>query len=452
MDKILDQLTSYAARLDFTILPGPVVHQVKRHLLDSLACAAWGYRSEPARIAMKMAAEVTCSRPATVIGSGQRTTPELAAFANGTMIRYPEFHDAYMGSMFGCHPSDNFAAILACAEACGAGGKAVITAAVLAYEVLCRLRDAVDLRGFDSATYGAISSTSGAAKVLGLSSTQTAQAISIAVASNMALRQITRGQLSMWKRCAWPYASRSSVFAARLAAEGMTGPEAIFEGQDGFFDVVSGPFQLGAFGGEGVSFKIMETSLKRFPAGAYSQTAIDAALRLRPRLKSPEEITEVNIGTFNACLDTMAGDRQKWHPRTRETADHSLPYVVAVALTYGDVQFRHFSDACLNDESLLELVQKIRVVPDDECNQGFPGTMPNVVEVVIGDGSRLTEKMTCYRGHFRNPMSDQEIERKFLTLAEHTFSEDHARRLMHAVWNLDCIGDIRSLSDLFRVE
>ncbi|MBI2859496.1 MAG: MmgE/PrpD family protein [Chloroflexi bacterium] len=453
MDRVVNSITSFAVPLDFTALPSEAVHQIKRHLLDSLGCAVWGYRSEPARIAMKMSEGVQFSRPATVIGSGQKTTPELAAFANDVMLRYPEFNDIYMSRTGGCHPSDNFPAILACGESAHASGREIITAAVLAYEILCRLFDSVGIRmreRFHLSTQGVISSAVGAAKVLRLQRDQFAQAISLAVASYVGIRQITRGQLSMWKGCGFANACRNGVFAARLAAEGMTGPEAIFEGKSGFFNVVSGPFDLG-LEGVGHPYKIMQTSLKRFPTGAHSQTAIDAALSIRSRLGSAEDIDQVTIKTYNFGVDTMAGDRQKWHPETRETADHSLPYIVATALRYGTVGFEHFSNEYLKDRQLSDLVQKIRVVPSEECNRAFPETLTNIIEVTTRDGRTFSEKVPYYRGHVKNPMSDEEIEKKFVSLTEGLLNPGQSKSLIDMAWNLEKIEDIGSLMELMGV-
>lgn len=386
-----------------------------------------------------MAEEVSCPQPATIIGTSLKTTPELAAFANGTMLRVPEFNDTYKRRG---HPSDNLAAVLSCADMVHASGKAVITATVLAYEVAGRFRDVVNMEHFDSSTIGAISSAVGAGKVLGLSRQQLAQAVNLAAASNIGLRQIRRGEVSMWKTCAWPNACRNGVFAARLAAEGMTGPAAIFEGKSGFFKAIEGPFELARFGGD---FRIMETLLKRFPTGYYSQTAIDAALRIRARLRSPEDIAEVNIQTFDVGFEIMAGDPEKWRPRTSETADHSLPYVVGVALMYGEVDFQHFTEECLNDRALLAMVSKVRVQRSNECNQGFPETIPNIVEVVTRQGDRLTEKAEYHRGHYKNPMSDQEIEAKFLSLVRGSLISAQVEAVLGVVWGLEKVADIGEL-------
>ena len=234
MDKMTDLLTSYTTSLKFDHLPANVVQQAKRMIVDALGCAIGGYHSEPARIARDLASTVTSTRPATILVSGHSTSPDMAAFVNGVMIRYLDFNDGYTGRE-PCHPSDALAAILSPAEIVHADGKTVLTATVLAYEVFCRLCDAASVRsrGFDHVTLGIIPSGLAAAKVMGLSQEQTAQTVNLCIAPNQALFQTRIGDVSMWKGCAFANASRNAVFASLLAERGLTGPSPIFEGLGG---------------------------------------------------------------------------------------------------------------------------------------------------------------------------------------------------------------------------
>ena len=301
MDRITDYISSYATELKFDHIPAEVVWQAKRMMVDTIGCAMGGFHSEPSRIARELAADVSSRRPATILVTGESTTPDLAAFANGVMIRYLDFNDAYTSKEV-CHPSDTIAAILSPAEVAHADGKAVLTTTVLAYEVFCRLCDAVSVRsrGFDHVTLGVIASGVGAAKVMGLSKEQTVQTLNLCVAPNAAMFQTRIGEVSMWKGCAFGNASRNAVFAALLAERGLTGPSLIFEGPGGFFNTVTGgPFTLEPFGGgqsagQGETpFKIMEAGIKRFPLGYYSQTVVQAALEVRDSLPDIENIAEV---------------------------------------------------------------------------------------------------------------------------------------------------------------
>ena len=454
MDQISQYLTSYTMALTYDDLPDGVVRQTKRMIVDTLGCAIGGYPSEPSRIARELADTVSSSRPATVLGSGQSTSPDMAAFANGVMIRYLDYNDGYTSKESG-HPSDTIAAILASAELVHADGKAVLTSTVLAYEVFCRLFDAVSVRsrGFDHVTLGVIASGLGAAKALGLSHEQTMQTLNLCVAPNAALYQTRIGDVSMWKGCAFGNASRNAVFAALLAERGLSGPSPMFEGPGGFFNAVSGgPFTLEPFGGKDRPFKIMETSVKRFPFGLYSQTVVQAALEVREKLPTIEEITEINVHTLKTAVDIMAGDEEKWHPTNRETADHSIPYTVAVALMYGAVEQHHFGEEYLRNPQLLDLVQKVRISVSEKANSMAPEAMLSIVEVVTSSGERLSSPEVPYhRGHWKNPMTEEELEEKFRALARDLLPPAQTEELLELLRNLEQVEDMSQVIQLVKL-
>ncbi|HXH10688.1 MAG TPA: MmgE/PrpD family protein [Alphaproteobacteria bacterium] len=453
MDKIAEYLSSYAAALTFEDFPPEVVHQAKRLLIDTLGCAIGGYTGEPSKIARTLAGCVTSQHAATVLGSGQQTSVDLATFANGVMMRYLDFNDGYTSQESG-HPSDAIAAVLSPAEVAHATGKTVLTAIILAYEVFCRLCDAVSVRrrGFDHVTHGVMASAAGAAKAMGLSREQTLQALNLSLAANLALYQTRIGDVSLWKGCAFANASRNAVFAAQLAALGMTGPAPIFEGPGGFFRAVSGePFELEPFGGHGRPFKIMECTVKRFPLGLYSQTVVEAALQVRQQLASAEEIREVHIGTLQTAVNIMAGDAEKWHPTNRETADHSMPYVTAVALKYGTVEPRHFDAAYWRDPELLALVQKVKVSVSEEANRRAPEAMLSRVEVVTASGAQHVAEVAYHRGHYKNPMTDQEIEAKFRGLTRDLLTPAQIEAVLERLWHLEQVDDIGEVVKLVRI-
>ncbi len=454
MDKIVDYLSSYATTLTFDTLPPQVVWQTKRMMIDSLGCAIGGFHSEPSRIARELASTVSSSRPATILGSGQKTTPDLAAFANGVMIRYLDFNDAYTTNRDGGHPSDTICAILAPGEVAHTDGKAILTATVLAYEVFCRLCDAVSVRsrGYDQGTFGVIASGLGAAKVMGLSREQLIQTINLCVVANVNLIQTRHGSLSMWKGCAVPNASRNAVFAALLAEGGLTGPSSIFEGPGGFFEVVcGGPFTLEPFGGNGRSFKIMEPYLKRFPVAGHILTVIQAALEVRDKLPSVENIEEVNVQTSKFAVDATAGDDFRWHPLNRETADHSSPYAVAVALMYGAVEQRHFNDEHRGNPTLQDLVQKVKVSVSEEANRQYPKALLSTVEVVTSSGERFSSEVPYPRGHRENPMTDQELEEKFRSQARDLLTPEQTNTLLDRLWTLEEVDDIGQVIEMVRL-
>jgi len=447
MPNIAEQLSSYAAGLHYDDLPPEVVHQAKRFIIDTLGCAIGGYDSEPARIAIDMASTVTSKQPATVLVSNGSSSPDMATFANGVMIRFLDFNDGYTSKESG-HPSDSIAATLSCTEVANAGGRRLITSTVLAYEVFCRICDAVDVKpnGFDHVTIGCIASILGASKALGLSQEQTTQAINLGIAPNLALYQTRIGDVSMWKGCAYANASRNAVFAAMLAQRGLTGPSPIFEGAGGYFTAVShGAFQLEPFGDKDQPFKIAECSIKRFPLGQYSQTVVQAALEVREQLPEVSDIAEINVSTLQTAVNIMAGDPEKWRPGNRETADHSMPYTAAVALMYGEVGQQHFDDEYLQNPALLGLVAKVKVSVSEESNRRVPEAMLCNVEVVTKSGQRYSSEVAYHKGHYKNPLTDAEVEEKFRSLANGVIPDARTDGLLGRLWQLEEVAHVNEL-------
>ena len=227
-------LSTYACKLTYEALPAAVVHQVKRTLIDTLGCGMGAFHAEPSRIARHLAESVTSRMPARVLGTRHASSPDMAGFANGVMVRYLDCNDSYF-SPGGGHPSDMIPAALALADPLGCDGRAVITAIVLAYEVFSRLADQV-VAGeldWDQGIFSVIGAACAAGKISGLSQEQMRHAIALAVAPHLPLGVTRVGELSMWKGCATASATRAAIFAAQLAQQGMTGPAEPFEGRRG---------------------------------------------------------------------------------------------------------------------------------------------------------------------------------------------------------------------------
>src|SRR5262245_43395055 len=282
---------------------------------------------------------------------------------------------------------------------------------------------------------------------MGLDPVRTTHALGIAGVCNVALRQTRSGELSMWKGCAFANAARNGVFAALLAADGMTGPAPIFEGELGFMRLVTRePFDVPVLGGKGTPYMINQTYIKYWPAEYHSQSAIDAALQLRPEVGDVRAVRSIDIHTFNAAVDIIGKDPEKWRPRTRETADHSLPYCTAVALMDGDVSEASFADERLVDPVLLELVAKVKLHRDPQLNQRYPAGIPNRLTVTLGDGRQLVREVEFPRGHARNPMTDAEVEKKFRSQVEPEYGRERADRILAACWKLE---ELQNPAELF---
>ncbi|MBY0265830.1 MAG: MmgE/PrpD family protein [Burkholderiales bacterium] len=454
MNTLAERLGAWTADLRYEDLPPQVVHAAKRMIVDTLGCAIGGYDSEPSRIALDHAATVISTQPASVLCTGLQTSPELAVFANGVMIRYLDYNDGYIGREAG-HPSDSIAALLTAAEIGKADGRELIVATVIAYEMFCRMCDIVNFKpmGFDHTTIGAMASVLGAARLMGLDRDQIATALSITVAANVALYQTRIGNVSTWKGCAYANASRNAIFFAQMAKRGMTGPSPVFEGRGGYFVAVTRqPFELAPFGGRGQpEFRIMDCLIKRYPLGQYSQSVVHAALEARAKVGNIDDIAEIHVRTLHTAVEMMAGDPDKWTPANRETADHSMPYTAGVALKYGSVDLPYFEDPCLHDPELLALVAKIKCTVSEEANKREPEAMLCDMDIVMKDGRREAIRVEYHRGHPKNPMSDAEIEEKFRSLAGTQISADQADSLLHLLWNLEQLDDMQSLFALTRI-
>jgi 2-methylcitrate dehydratase len=452
---LAERFARYAAKLRFEDLPGEVVHEAKRRFIDSFATAVGAMDAEAYAIAKRCALRVQSDRGAGLFGGG-RSSPEWATFVNGLLIRYLDYNDTYL-SLEPAHPSDNLAPVLAVGESVGADGKDLITAAVLAYEIQCRLCDAASLRkqGVDHVTYGAISSAVAACRLMELTAPQTVHAVGLAGVCNVALRQTRSGELSMWKGCAFANAARNGVFAATLAAEGMTGPAPIFEGDLGFMKLVTRePFTvapMGAEDGSSQDFMMPKTYIKFWPAEYHSQSAIDAALQLRRAAGDVRRVQAVDIHTFEAAYNIIGKYPEQWRPQTRETADHSMAYCTAVALMDGEVTDRQFEHDRFTDPGVLELVAKVKIHLDDALTARYPRGIPNRIVVTMDDGRVFEDEVEFPRGHAGNPMSDQEVEAKFRTLVEPRYGRERVEKILKACWELERLESAGALVKLLDI-
>ncbi len=285
MDALTQRLSDYVARLTFDDIPEQALHGMKARLVDTIGCALGGSNGAPVAIAREMAREASAAAPARVWITGERTTPELAVFANTLMARYLDFNDTYF-ALEGGHPSDTIAAVLTLSGALGLSGRDALTAMVAAYEVFCGLNEQhkPSAKLIDHSLHVAIGSAAGAAKSLALDAERTAHAIAIALSANLGLRVVRDGRLSMWKAGSAANAAQAGVFAARLAARGMTGPEEAFYADSGLAGILGERTPLPSLGGSGGPFHTNLTSIKAFPAQFNAQAAIWAALDLRKQI------------------------------------------------------------------------------------------------------------------------------------------------------------------------
>jgi 2-methylcitrate dehydratase len=368
-DRTTAKLVEFAANLQLGDLSETARTAAKARILSTIAVGLAAFDMEPVRIARKLAQPVAAGPSATIMGSLQTCAPDMAAFVNSAMVRSLDMSDSYVMTAVS-HPSDSFPAVLAVAEAQGAGGGDLLLAMAIAYEAQCRFVDVVPYNhhGWDQTPVVALGAALGCARLLGLTREQCAHAIALAVVPNLALNQTRTGTLSMWKGMAGPQGARAGVFAAYLAREGMTGPDGVFEGKYGLWRQMMGgeTFDLpipAKF--EGHTFAVQQTMIKSFPTRFNCQVPVFAAQKLRTMLEV-NQIESLRIEAVRQAFERWLDVPEVWKPQTRETADHSLPCTVAMGLLDGTITPDSMAHERFRDADVLALMGKCTIELPDE--------------------------------------------------------------------------------------
>lgn len=402
----VDQLAEFAASAGYTELSSPAREQLEIRVLDTIGVAIAALDAEPIRAIRGLTERLGGNGSATLIGGGA-SAPDRAAFYTTALSRYLDFMDSYLAAGETCHPSDNVGAVLAAAESVDAPGRDFLTALAVAYQVQTRLSDVapVRARGFDHTVQGAYAVAAGVSRALRSSLEQTANAIAISGTANNALRVTRTGDLSHWKGLAYPQVAKEGVHAALLARAGITGPRLVFEGNKGFRQTIAGQFAID-WAAEGLD-SVTRTLVKKHNAEIHSQTTLDAAVEIagRPGF-DPARIRRVRVDTFQVAFDIIGGGEEgdKRSIRTKEEADHSLPYLVAVALLDGVVEPGQFAPARIVAEDVQALLPRVEVRPQDSYTARFPAEMPSRVDVELDDGTRYSAAASSYRGSRSDPL------------------------------------------------
>jgi len=389
----------------------------------------------------------------TLIGGGY-TSPDRAAFHNAAAVRYLDFNDSFMAPGETCHPSDNLGPVLAAVELAGGNGRDVLVSLAVAYQVQCRLSEVapVRARGFDHVTQGAYAVAAGTARGLGLDAAATANAIAIAGTAFNALRVTRTGSLSNWKGLAYPNTAFGAVHAAFLARAGVTGPAEVFEGNKGFMETIAGHFSID-WASEGLD-AVTRTSIKRFNAEFHSQAVLEAVLELRQEHGiDPAQVDRVTIEVFQVAYDIIGGGEEgdKRLVRSKEEADHSLPYLVAVALLDGQVFPPQFAPDRIVRGDVQELLRRIAVRPDPELSASFPEQHACRVHIRLNDGRTLRREKSDYLGFLTRPAGWSDVGDKFRRLVIPAAGESAAERIAQTVRDLEHVRVDQLCSLLERV-
>jgi 2-methylcitrate dehydratase len=413
------QLARFVVERSWDDLSERAREELKIRVLDALGCSLAAIDAPPVR-AIRAGLEDFGGRPLCTLIGGGGTAPDRAALYNGALVRYLDFNDSYFAPGETCHPSDNLAPVLATAEYAGASGRELLTALAVAYQVQCRLSDEapVRARGFDHTTQGSYAAASGAAKALRLSRAETANAVSIAGAALNALRVTRTGALSQWKGLAYPFTAFGAVEAAFFAARGITGPGEVFEGNKGFMDSIAGRFEID-WEREDLE-RVRRTFLKRYNAEIHAQSSIEALLELRQaHALDPAAIERIELETFQVAFDIIGGGEEgnKKEIRTKEEADHSLPYLLAVALLDGQVMPEQFAPDRIVAPDVQELLRRVEVRPAADLTARFPTEHACRVRLHLADGAILAAEKSDYEGFVTRPMDWEHAKAKFDRLA-----------------------------------
>ena len=455
-ETITAKMSRWAADLNYKHLSEEAIYQAKRFLLDSVGCALGGYKQHDVKIALEVLGEIAGPGKATVIGTGKRMDPVSASLANALMIRCMDYNDIYW-KQDPSHPSDIFPAALACCEREQSNGKELIVGLVLGHEFEMRLCEAafpgVRERGWHHATLTAFASPIVAGRALNLRWEQIQHAVGISASRHCTLGAVTAGKLTMMKNTVDPMATQSGVLAALLAEKGYTGPEHVIDGKEGLTHVFGPEWKLNLLIDRlGESWRITQCGMKAFPTEALTHTPISAVLDIvKTNDLHPDQVEKVQIRSLARAADILS-DPSKYDPHTKETADHSLPYVIAAAIAERQVTPVQFEMKKIMDPTIRAQLKKVEVVADPEIEKVFPALQRVIVTITATDGRSFTSQLDFPKGDPRNPLSDQEVEEKFSALAEGVLTAPAQRKLKDAVWNLEKLDSVSQLMALMKAD
>src|SRR5271170_6306272 len=449
-------MSRWAASLDYKQLSQDAVYQAKRFLLDSVGCALGGYQQHDVKIALEVLDEIAGKGPATVIGTGKRIDVVSASLANALMIRCMDYNDIYW-KQDPSHPSDIFPAAIAGCERTRSDGKELIVGLVLGHEFEMRFCEAafpgIRERGWHHATLTAYVSPFVAGRALHHPWEQIQHAVGISASRHATLGAVTAGKLTMMKNTVDPMATQSGVLAALMAEKGYTGPEHVVDGKEGLTHCFGPSWKLNLLTDAlGESWRITQCGMKAFPTEALTHTPISAVLDIvKSNDLKPEQVEKVQIRSLARAADILS-DPSKYDPQSKETADHSLPYVIAAAIAERQVTPVQFEMKKIMDPIIRAQLKKVEVVADPEIEEVFPALQRVIVNLTTTDGRTFTKQLDYPKGDPRNPLSDQEVEEKFATLAEGVLSQNAQKKLKEAIWNLEEIGSVSKLMALMKAD
>ncbi len=454
MDTTTEKLVEFATRLRYEDLSAKAIEAAKARILSTLAVSLAAFDMEPVRIVRKLAQPVAAGPAARIFGSLVATTPDMAAFVNSAMVRCLDMSDSTVMSAVS-HPADALPAILAVAEAENLSGKDLLLAMAISYEVQCRFVEVVPYNhhGWDQTPVVALGAALGCARLLNLPPSMMAHAVSLAVVPNIALNQTRTGTLSMWKGMAGPQGARAGVNAAYMAREGMTGPDGVFEGKYGFWNQLTDGKTFDVpipttF--ERHTYAVQQTMIKSFPTRFNCQVPVFAAQKLRAMVHL-SDITSLKIESIRQAFARWMDVPEIWKPETRETADHSLPCTVAMALLDGTITPKMMGSGRFKDSDVLALMRQCTLEMPDAFADLAPETRCCRITATLKNGNTVVAEV---RRSLADDIADtgwEHAQRKFEALAADLLNAAQREQLVAAVAALDSQMAIARLVELTRL-
>jgi len=454
VDITTQKLVEFATRLRYEDLDAKAVEAAKARILSTLAVSLAAYEMEPVRIVRKLAQPAAAGPMARVFGDLTRTTPDMAAFVNSAMVRCLDMSDTYVMKAVS-HPADALPAALAVAEAENLSGRDLLLAVAILYEVQCRFVEVVPYNhhGWDQTPVVALGAALACSRLLGLPAEKISNAISLAVTPNLALNQTRTGKLSMWKGMAGPQGARAGVFAAYLARGGMTGPDGVFEGKYGLWNqMMDGEvFDLpipSDFSSH--TFAVRQTMIKSFPTRFNCQVPVFTAQKLRGMV-NVNDIATLKIESIRQAFARWMDVPEIWKPETRETADHSLPCTVAMALLDGTITPKMMDSGRFKDSDVLKLMSKCKIELPDEFDALAPETRCCRITATLKNGNTVVAE---YRRSLADDESDTSWKHallKFGALAGDVLSAAQCEDLVSTVATLEREASVAGMVKLTRV-
>ena len=401
-----EQIYEYSLHIDDLLKDKSTTEELKKRIVDSLFVSYGARNADAVQVSKRALLPSSGKIDAPIYYDKRKASVDIATYINGSMTRYLDYNDTYL-SKEALHPSDNVPPLLSYGYSSNESGMHVLKALATAYQVVGALADAYSIRdrGWDHVTYISISSAVGLGVLNNFDRPRFINTLNLAINNNISLRQTRAGELSMWKGCTAANATRNSVFASMLASEGFTGPSPIFEGEMGFFKQVTGDISIDL-----EKNRIVRTMIKNFPVEYHAMSAVEAALSIKNQLNG-EEIKSVSVETFSVAHKIIVKDPEKLRPKTKETADHSLPYIIAYTLLHGEPGIDSFEPRYLNDSAILRVIDSMRFEVTGEYDSMYPEYLP-VKIMVRTKGSEYEKEVTVPKGHFRNPYDWKDLENK----------------------------------------